>query len=438
MLSFQRHFRIVAVALMGVVIGMMVACDTKKKSASNGDPPISAAQRFRDIVTAAASQTPAETAAAVQALVDDVKDTGPSFPLLDGDFVIFIHHDDGNAGPFHVAGTFNSWSTSADAMAELNASGWWWAEINLGNDKWAEYKFVRQAVEWRADPLNRRFSYEFGNSVINRPGSTQSHLERWRDVAATQLGNTRDVIVYLPAGYDPVGATRYPVIYAHDGQNMFDPTAIWGGWELDSTLDAKIAGNEMRPVIVVAVANTPGRMDEYTHTPDDISGSCSGPIIGGDSDKYGHFLFVELKPMIDATYRTLTDRDHTALLGSSLGGLVSVTLAYDHPTVVRRLAAMSSTFGWGSFCLGNPTAIDIVTAAGKHDFIIYIDSGGAGAGNPSQDNYGVTRDMETLLISQGFEYDIDLKHWWEPNALHNEQAWAARVHQALIFLFPPN
>ena len=235
--------------------------------------------------------------------------------------------------------------------------------------------------------------------------------------------------MYLPSGY--VGGTAgYPVIYAHDGQNLFDPNAAYGGWQLGTTLDAMIAGAQMQAVIVVGVANMgTQRVYEYTHVP--LSGS------EGGAAAYRDFLWSDLKPIIDGVYRTLPDRDHTALLGSSPRPVSSRSTS---PSRTRaesgRVAAMFSSFWWGETLRPSQTMLDIVTAAGQQDLILYIDSGGVGPSDPSDDNYGVTEDMKLLLESQGYTHGVDLAHWWEPNAPHNEASWAVRVHRPLAFLFP--
>jgi predicted alpha/beta superfamily hydrolase len=177
-------------------------------------------------------------------------------------------------------------------------------------------------------------------------------------------------------------------------------------------------------------------MSEYTHVPDDISSRCDGSgLTGGRAGDYADFLVNELKPLIDARYRTLTGRADTAVLGSSLGGLISLYAAYAHPGVYGMAGGMSSTLDWGDLCLGNDTMADIVARAGKRDLRIYIDSGGDGPSNPGGDNWGPTEDLKLLLEAQGFVHGRDLSHWWEPGAPHNEAAWRDRLEKPLRFFF---
>src|SRR6478672_12725552 len=128
------------------------------------------------------------------------------------------------------------------------------------------------------------------------------------------LEHDRTIIVYLPPGYEPRSADRYPVLYLHDGQNVFDrATSIGEEWHVDEVAQALITAGELEPLIVVGIYNTGvHRIDEYTPTP-----SADG---GGRAEDYGRMLVEELKPFIDSTYKTLPSAASTALGGSSLGG----------------------------------------------------------------------------------------------------------------------
>ncbi len=167
-----------------------------------------------------------------------------------------------------------------------------------------------------------------------------------------------------------------------------------------------------------------------------ISPACrAARIAGGRARDYLDFVARDLRPRIDALYPTRAGREDTAILGSSLGGLVALYAGYAHPQVFGKVGGMSSTLDWGGFCLGNPRLVDIARAAGKLDLRIYIDSGGAGPSRPGQDNWGATEELKRLLESQGYAHGVDLFHWWAPGAPHNESAWRARLELALRFWF---
>ncbi len=135
------------------------------------------------------------------------------------------------------------------------------------------------------------------------------------------LEHDRSIVVYLPPGYHADSADRYPVLYLHDGQNIFDRATSFGEeWHADESAQALIAAGEVAPVIIVGIYNTGEyRVDEYTPT----SGEKGR---GGRADEYGQMLIEELKPFIDQTYKTLPSAASTALGGSSLGGLLTMHL----------------------------------------------------------------------------------------------------------------
>src|SRR5438067_8253158 len=136
------------------------------------------------------------------------------------------------------------------------------------------------------------------------------------DLHSPQLDNERDILVYLPPSYAS-GDKRYPVIYMHDGQNLFDPnTSFAGEWEVDQTLEK--AARDGVEAIVVGIPNMgPQRCDEYSPFVDAKAG-------GGKGDAYIAFITDTLRPLINDDFRTLTERENTGIAGSSLGGLISL------------------------------------------------------------------------------------------------------------------
>ncbi len=156
------------------------------------------------------------------------------------------------------------------------------------------------------------------------------------------LEGDRDLIVYVPEGYEENAEQRYPVLYLQDGQNLFDPETSFGGvdWRVDKTAEMLIAHKAVRPLIVVGIYNTgERRIHEYTPTRDPKHG-------GGYADLYGRMLTEEIKPFIDAQYRTFQGAHSTAVGGSSLGGLVSLYLGLQYSGVFGKLAVMSPSVWW--------------------------------------------------------------------------------------------
>ena len=171
------------------------------------------------------------------------------------------------------------------------------------------------------------------------------------------------MIVWLPPSYETETKRRYPVLYVHDGQNLFDPATAFAGvdWQLDETADSLVRAEKIEPVIIVGIANTMARLEEYT------------PKRGR---KYAAFLIDEVKPFIDRTYRTLPDRQHTGVLGSSLGGLISFYLVWWHPEVFSMAGCLSGSWMWDNAASLRVAESDRPPAP---PIRIYLDHGGEGA-----------------------------------------------------------
>lgn len=253
------------------------------------------------------------------------------------------------------------------------------------------------------------------------PSSGQ--LRRHEAFHSEFLAQDRDVLVWLPPAYD--ADSRYPVLYMHDGQNLFEPdTAFQKGehWRVGETASELILAGEIEPLIIVGIYNTGDhRKDEYTPTYDARLG-------GGDADDYGRMIIEELKPLVDATYRTRPDAGSTGIAGSSLGGLVSLYLAFTHPEVFHRVAALSPSVWW------NWRAIlkTVRQARSKPSLKIWLDMGTA-EGKKGLDD---ARLLKAALVGLGFKQNDDLRYAEYEGATHSEAAWAERVGPMLRYLFP--
>ncbi|MDQ2776680.1 MAG: alpha/beta hydrolase-fold protein [Acidobacteriota bacterium] len=241
------------------------------------------------------------------------------------------------------------------------------------------------------------------------------------------LKSDRDVIVYLPPGYEDSPDRRYPVCYLHDGQNLFDAATAFLGreWGLDELVEQMIRDGEIEPLILAGIYNTgEKRIDEHTHIRD-RNGR------GGLAGKYGRLIVEELKPMIDREYRTWPNAENTGLGGSSLGGLASLYIGFRHPMAFGKLIVMSPSLWWAQrdilHCLR--------TRAKQPQQKIWLDVGaceGTDPGSCVQD----ARDLRDLLLSRQWILDGSLKFVEEEGAEHIETAWGRRMREALRFLFP--
>lgn len=239
------------------------------------------------------------------------------------------------------------------------------------------------------------------------------------------LPDDRMVRVYLPPQYLEETERRFPVFYLHDGQNLFDGrTSYIAGktWHAHTTADRLTLEGQIEPVILVGIANTGlRRMAEYTPTRDFKLG-------GGEGRSYGRLLVEELKPLIDRSYRTLPGAQYTGLGGSSLGGLISLYLGWEHPEVFGRLAVMSPSLWWD-----HRSIFSVINQPGpKPGLKIWLDMGTAEGGRHVRD-----ADMlDQMLVKRGWRSGVDLAYVKAEGAVHDEQAWAERFGDVLRFLFP--
>ncbi|MBV6513624.1 MAG: hypothetical protein FMNOHCHN_03159 [Ignavibacteriaceae bacterium] len=237
-------------------------------------------------------------------------------------------------------------------------------------------------------------------------------VEYHRDFPSAFLPLKRDIIVWLPPSYRKDLKKYYPVLYMHDGQNIMDPKTAYVGvdWRVDETLTSLIKKGLMKEIIVVGINNTSDRLDEYS-----------------DREKgkaYRKFITQELKQFIDARYRTLTSREHTAIMGSSMGGLCSLLTVWESSEIFMKAACLSS-----SFYFDHQRVFRIIEDyfGHKKDIRIYIDSG--------EDGRRDAQKMFCLLGMKGFQIGEDMDYFYDPGAQHTESAWASRLERPLRFLF---
>lgn len=263
-----------------------------------------------------------------------------------------------------------------------------------------------------------------------RKNTLTGNIKLHRDFRSSILGNWRDVWVYLPPGYRRFSRKSYPVLYLHDGQNVFDAATSFGGveWGVDETSERLIRTRIIEPVIVVAIANVgEDRIHEYTPTPGVIEAKGRRKKRSrGLARLYGSFLMEELKPYIDRKYRTKPEPEFTGLGGSSLGGLVTLAIGILNPNAFRRLMVMSPSIWWDDFAIYR--LVDSIKR--KPPLKIWIDTGTAEPG------WEQTRELCKRLVEKGWKPGKDLLYMEADDHDHSEAAWAARVEPALSFLFP--
>ena len=253
----------------------------------------------------------------------------------------------------------------------------------------------------------------------------RGRIEVIANLEADETGLTpRDIYVYLPPGYDATETDRYPALYLHDGQNCWDdPVEPFGhgGWALNLQADELIRTRAVAPFIAVGVGNTADRMVEYGPGPD---------VRSADRHPYLQFLVHTLKPQIDRRYRTRPEAASTAIMGSSMGGLVSLQAALLHPEVFGQAGCLSPSFV--VFGAENNPYMSVVehTERVAVRFYFYNGTGGRGADGAA----GTRRVVETLR-RRGWRDGKDLVHHEVEGAEHNERAWREELDAVLRYLF---
>ena len=233
------------------------------------------------------------------------------------------------------------------------------------------------------------------------------------------LGNDRPVWVYLPVSYGENPRATYPVLYMHDGQNLFDPQGPWGGWRVDEALDAAGESGAIRELIVVGPENTAGRDYEYTPTYDAAEGSSGG------GDLYLRMLVEELKPQVDAMLRTQPGRATTGVMGSSLGGLISAYAGYKQPGTFGLVGALSPSTWWDNEVI----VADVKAQGAARPDRVYVDCG------DGDDGLAETDHLFSAYQTIGYTEGTTLKTVVQPGGQHQENYWAMRVPGAMAFLF---
>jgi enterochelin esterase-like enzyme len=231
----------------------------------------------------------------------------------------------------------------------------------------------------------------------------------------------RPIYVYLPELAEQDHRRRFPVLYCHDGQNIWDdPHACFGhgGWYLNQIVDQLVREGKIEPVILVGIPNSDSRFREYTpgKTYDDIF-----------EHPYANFVCDVVKRYVDRKFPTKKDRRHTALLGSSLGGLISVWMAHKLHETFSKAACLSGAFQFRD--RQGKLFTDFLLQRDHQDLKIYLDTG------TIKDGAALTRKVRDAYLARGWEVGKDLQYFEDKGGEHNERCWRDRVWRALVFLF---
>ena len=338
-------------------------------------------------------------------------------------------------GSIEALGSWNPGKIKMDAKGNHI----WTKEITVTNIKSIEYKYTlgswqREGASATGAALPNFNSSVSETKVINDKILFWTNRSAQRTVEGKITGqvkyhrnlkgegiNDRDIIVWLPPGYDAQKKTRYPVLYMQDGQNIVDPaTSSFGvDWKIDESLDSLIKNKIIEPVIVVGIYNTNNRMKEYTP--------------GDKGNAYMNFVVNTVKPLIDSAYSTKSDRAHTMVGGSSAGGIFSFMLVWEHPDVFSKAICMSPAFRLPNGMAGDWNYVTTVHESKPKfkDLFFYIDNGGVGLESELQPGID---EMLPILKAKGYKEGVNFIFIQDKNARHFESEWAKRFPLAIKWL----
>ena len=261
-------------------------------------------------------------------------------------------------------------------------------------------------------------------------------LQRYENFTSKFIA-ARNVDIWLPPDY--LEDKRYPVLYMHDGQNLFEPISSIGGvaWEIDKAITRLAEANKILNVIVVGVWNSDIRWREYMPQKAYESAAFENNRVtfieraGGDSisDSYLKFLVEEVKPFVDINYRTLSDQQNTFIMGSSMGGLISLYAISQYPDVFHGAGCLSTHWSAGSKELVDEMAKMLPDPTSHKLYFDYGTNGLDAEYEPFQ------LQMNEHLRNAGYTSSNWMTRKFE-GADHNEAAWRERVEIPLLFLLP--
>ncbi len=272
--------------------------------------------------------------------------------------------------------------------------------------------------------MSRWLPYE---EVYGKRHTVSGEVRVWRGLEGTDEIPARDILAYLPPSLAAgrAGARRYPTLYFHDGQNVFDErTSYAGEWRADEALE-QLAG-EGTEAIAIGVPNAgEGRMDEYNPWSSRERFWRRGRKVGGKGDAYLNWLVGTVKQLVDHSFPTSSQRIETGIIGSSMGGLISMYGLIAHADTFGLAGVISPSIRWSRYAI-----VRLIEERGVPPSRVHLDMGGREWRGGLDD----ARRLRAALIAAGLQEPRDLSYVEERYALHNEPAWARRLPDALRFL----
>lgn len=267
---------------------------------------------------------------------------------------------------------------------------------------------------------------DYGEAYAGGGARVAGTVKVLRDVDAGPLGRSREILVYLPPSYASSNRT-YPTLYMHDGQNLFDPdTSFAGEWGVDETLES-LAGEGLEAIVVGIPNAGDRRISEYSPFRDPALG-------GGEADAYLRFVVETVKPLVDESFRTTGERERTATIGSSMGGLVSLYAYFARPETFGLAGVFSPSVGFARGAI-----LPFLAKAPHVPGRIYLDVGAFEGSRREPGAYvRLVREARDRLIANGYREGDDLLYVEDAGGRHDEASWSRRLPRALRFLLSGN
>ena len=342
----------------------------------------------------------------------------------------------GNAELF-IAGNFNQWNPSNNQFKLLKNTDDKYSITFSPSAGILEFKFTRGSWSTVEGSSNGTFVPNRTHQYNGQPTTLNLNIAGWEGLSSnpstaspqvsilndsfyiTALNRYRKIWLYLPKDYN-TSSKKYPVIYMHDGQNLFDRTTSFSGeWKVDETLDSLYDKGDYSCIVVGIDNGGSKRIDEY-------SPWINAEYGGGEGSEYIDFIVAELKPFIDQNYRTKSDPENTAMIGSSMGGLITFYGGIKYQNVFGLLGPLSSSYWFSISAYDFAEAYDFTDASQK----IYMIAGGKEGGNQVGDMYFMRKTLYESNFDPSLIEAID-----HPNEGHNETYWAKEFPNVYKWLF---
>lgn len=351
----------------------------------------------------------------------------------------------------YIAGSFNGWNPGDEKYKLKNIDGNYQITLKKQKGEFIEFKFTRgnwETVEKgkKGEEIpNRLYTFNESDEIIeisiynwrdfvekgksNVKHTITGNVKVINDFYLKELGKKRRVWIYLPPDYKS-SEKRYPVLYMHDGQNIFDDaTSFVGEWHVDETLEKLFKEGKTDGVIVVAIDNGGiERLNEYSPWKWENTDLQIAKNQGGDGDKYIDSIVYSVKPYIDKHYRTISE--DSGIMGSSMGGLISLYAALKYPDVFKKVGALSSAFWFAD----NKITEYVKEREYVGDLKIFVYVGGKEGSSMSDANKYKNDSIEMVDLLKKLGYN-NVKLLIDEDGTHNERFWAKHFEEIFLWLY---